>query len=215
MPTDDFNRGTAAMGANWTQLILTMTLVSNRVRVSAVNSSGQACYYNGTFGSNQYSQCAMYSFPAGHGLGIGPLVRCKETDSFYQFDAELVVSSNTYLIVSNVGSGSILSQVGTITWVNADTARIEVKGTSPSVLVGYRNGAIIQGLTITDSTYVGQGNPGLGIWVDATGGTPAEAELDDFDGGDIPADILTALTISEAQFPKMILRNPLQGGRVI
>jgi hypothetical protein len=187
MATDDFNRADSTdLGANWSVPtgLGALQIVSNRVRgqsTSVLNGE----LYAGTFANDQYAQVVLKTVSADAFNGCGPAVR-------------MTAGGDGYVVLANAGAGlrllewaggayagSLGSYGGASAAVN-DVIRIEAEGTAIRV---YQNGNLR--ISTTDAT-IASGSPGA-VCEEST---LAEAEFDDWDGGNLFAAAISAVVLT-------------------
>ena len=181
LATDNFNRTDGGLGANWaTQTGFTAPLIaSNVVQTNAIGSDSVANYSAVTWPNDQYSQVSATTINTATSRFVSATVRCATAaQSFYAaglagpFGASTTrelrkcVTGTTTTLASNTG-----------THATGDVVKCECNGTTIRHLV---NGTQIH--SVTDSS-LASGRAGIFIFVDT--GVVADAQLDNWDGGDL------------------------------
>lgn len=169
--TDNFNRADGGLGANWTSVSGTWSIVSNEVRLDA---SGSISYYSGAGAApnDQYAQVVMGS-AVGNGAdsGCGPAVRINGSDLYFMAGGD--TDTRVYKRIS--GGYTQLGSTGPSV-APGDVLYLEVQGTT---LIAKKNGSSICGSPITDNA-ISSGNAGMWGYTDAT----FSDFVDDFEFGD-------------------------------
>ena len=184
---DDFNRAdNADIGTEWTSGYSSTTaarITSNAVRSITLNTEAIEQYNAFTPNADQWASVKLTSIAAPNCL-VGVILRAQPMPSpvtFYYIAAGGF--STNYTIVKkriNFTDTQLLSQ--NTAWVAGDTLRAEISG---SVITVWRNGALIWTCP-SDTGITSAGKVGIYLWV-ATGGALTNAQLDDFDAGNLVA----------------------------
>lgn len=169
--TDTFVRAdNTTLGANWTNVALTMDIISNQCASDASSSNENLSYYSGagwTGGNDHYSEVILNTVQSTH--DGGPTCRVSGTTSAnanaYIFvindDDAAKTLPNTFSVALFKQVAGAFTQIGSsVTGVSIavnDLIRLEVQG---NTLRGKVNGT--QVITNTDSA-LAVGNPGLYI----------------------------------------------------
>ncbi len=169
--TDTFIRANStSLGANWTNVALTMDIISNQCASDASSSNENLSYYSGagwTGGNDHYSEVILNTVQSAH--DGGPTCRTSGTSAAnancYIFvindDDAAKTLPNTFSIALYKQVTGSFTQIGSsVTGVSIavnDLIRLEVQGTA---LRGFVNG--VQKISGTDSS-LSTGNPGLYI----------------------------------------------------
>lgn len=177
--TDTFTRADGGLGGNWTTLtgMGAPQISTNRVRTNAVGTDSEARYSAASWPNDQYAQVKAVLINTSR--GGGPLVRCSSSaETMYGAYVSGAFGAATFFatIKSVAGAHSNLATTNTTVAAN-DVIRVEVQGNQVS---GYINGTLTLGPT-SDSS-ITSGDAGLLVFVDS--GTTADAEIDDWEGGD-------------------------------
>lgn len=181
LATDTFTRANGGLGTNWT----TVTgqgapqISTNRVRSTAVGTDSRAYYNAVTWPADQYAEIQTITATATD-TGRGAVVRAQSgANSFYVATHNNNFTGTARLQIHrySAGTANLLSNV-VKTIVTSDLIRMEIEG---STLRAYINDVLQYGPT-TDSTY-STGSAGLSIYADS--GSVANAELDNFEGGNL------------------------------
>lgn len=164
--------GTSPPNANWTnQNGVGLQITSNHVGSGSGGSYGFGFWNADAFNDDQYSQ---FVYLAGSG---GPSVRAS-VDNCYWLDINDSGGSDTFLWKRIGGSFTLLQTFGVVFSAN-DVGKIQIVG---STIKCFRNGVQIG----TDQPSGGELTSGA-----AGGGALTTAALDDFEGGNVAAGILT------------------------
>lgn len=224
---DTFVRADGALGANWTNLGVTTTLVisSNRATISGLSNEALA-FFSGagwTGGNDQYSEAA-----------VGVLQSTKDMAPACRVGGASIAAANAYLFVLNDNDAAVtlptsslsvalykqvsgsFTQIGSsVTGVSLaanDIARLEVQGTT---LRGKING--VQIITGTDAT-LSSGNPGLYIGSGASSAWGNASTVGwaagDFGGGATRGLFRPASSPSGVGIGGSFFRDPLQAAAV-
>lgn len=180
LATDNFNRADVnPIGGNWTTVTSegAFKIVSNAVQPASLSADSTAYYNAVTWPNDQYAQVKVTVNETTAGNGLGPCVRASASaNTFYRVVADHAGSGNIEL--SKFIAGSYTQIWGrTATFVNGDTLRLEVQGTTLRV---YINGVQV-GADATDSS-IASGNAGL-----AYSSNTVSVSGDDWEGGDFAA----------------------------
>lgn len=173
--TDNFNRANGGLGANWTQSPSLGALAITSNQVTGPSSTAGAAWWNAdAFNDDQYSQITLSDL-----VDDAPEVIVRHQASESDFYSAQVQVGNQQVAYRRWNDGTP-TQIGTsgggsAPWVDGDTVRLEVTGTS---LQAFRNGAAI-GSPVTDSTYT-SGAPGFYV-------LDNQDKVDDWIGGPIAA----------------------------
>lgn len=181
--TDDFNRAdNTSLGANWTTVstggfdATGFQIVSNAAQPEQLTGDDLELYTGSTFADDQYAQAKVTVTSTGSNAGLGVVVRGATNGSCYRAVVSKAASNNVSLFKFVAGAGTNLGN-RTTTWVDGDTLRIEVQGTTITL---YQNGVAL-GATFSDSA-LASGAPGISHSTSITSGS-----LDDFAAGDLNA----------------------------
>lgn len=142
------------------------------------NSSGaeMGAFWNAdSFNDDQYSQVTLSSLTAG--LAIGASVRGVAGGTYYGLYME---GSTYYLFRMNSGTWTQLA-TGTESWVDADTLRLEVSGSTTCALVMKHNGVQF-GSTYNDTSGSRLTSGAAGVCGYGDSSTP---RLDNWEGGNL------------------------------
>lgn len=178
LASDAFTRANGGLGANWTTITGegSPQISTNRVRTTAVGTDSEARYSAVSFPNDQYSQVAIIT-SSSNSTGAGAIARASNSaNTWYGAYGKNLGSATLTVVKCVAGAHSNLTSAGK-TIASGDIVRIEASGTSIS---GYINGVLQSGPT-TDSA-IASGDAGVVVFADA--GTTADAELDDWEGGD-------------------------------
>ena len=175
--TDSFTRADgASLGSNWTQLLNTFGIASNKGNAQDSGNSSVVAYWNAdAFGNNHYSQAVFAGFGF---LGmVGPAVRVTGTtnvlasvNGYFYYGRNSPDSGGISKIVAGAETQLVTGLSG---FVDGDTLKLEAVGTT---LNAYKNGALHA--TTTDSD-LASGAAGLWAYEDA----PTAVTFDDWEGG--------------------------------
>ncbi len=181
-------------GTGWSGL-LNVQVVGNRVRgATAANSDSGARLNSISPGADQYGQIDIVTWQGTTRIEAGVLLRmaAAPTKTYYICNAYSVNSSGSYTEIYKYVSGAFTSLAtdNVTQWVAGNKLRCEIKGSS---IILYRDDSSF--LTASDSS-IASGNVGLKIAMSA-GGTLADGEIDNFEGGDISATKFFSRRISQ------------------
>lgn len=159
--TDNFNTGTGALGANWTQVTGATSVDTNQARITT--NPGVNRYEADLSGDDQYSQNIVTTRSGNH------LVTVQWNAGNLQRYAYIQNSSQARLTrVTAAGSGTVFA-TATQAWAAVPfTIRIEKNGNS---IKGIQNGTTVVGPT-TDTNITGnrrcgwEGSAAAGQWID-------------------------------------------------
>lgn len=170
--TDDFNRANGGLGANWTAIDTSFTISSNVVVPTSTGSDALQIVNSVTWPNDQYAQIKVVAL-AVHANDIGPglTLRCVDTNNYYRIN---VNSSNVQVAKVVSGGLTALANLGA-GFVANDTLYVEVQSNTLKV---FRNGVQFGGDVAGDAA-LASGSAGLFY-----SSTAAEAQVDDFVGGD-------------------------------
>lgn len=173
MPTDDFNRANAgSLGANWTEQVNGLQVLSNACRGANAGSTYQFAYWSAdAFADDQYSEFTVTTVAE----QFGPAVRCSgtggATDNYWLL-LRASGEGSSFIFKTDAGSFTSLADLGAVAWTAGDVARIEVSGTT---VTAKRNGVTLD--SATDSS-LASGSAGIMCRGDG-------AVVDDWAGGDL------------------------------
>jgi hypothetical protein len=175
------------LGTEWDSGYTSTTnarIFSNAVRSVTINTESIEQYNAFTPTADQWASVTLTSVAAPNCL-VGVILRAQPMPSpvtFYFIAAGGFTSAN-YTVVKkriNFTDTQLLSQ--NTPWVAGDTLRAEISG---SVITVWRNG-VLTWTCPSDTGITSAGKVGLYLWV-ATGGALTDAQLDDFNAGNLGA----------------------------
>lgn len=181
--TDGFNRANTTgpdMGTDWTVVDTGgfgtggLQIVSNTCQPNGLGSDKCELFTNATWPSDQYAQTKVTITGTNTDSGLGVVVRGGSDATLYWAVVCKAASNNVSVAKKIAGSFTLIGR-RTATWVDGDTLRLEVEGTTLRV---YQNGAQL-GADFTDSS-VGSGTPGVVYSTAITSGS-----MDDWEGGNL------------------------------
>jgi hypothetical protein len=183
--TDTFTTGSdatlTAYSSNWTITAggFNVTAADDVCRSTSGGAENGAYWNADTFSADQYAQAKVW-LDAGTGVSMGVAVRATGSGNYYGVYLD---QTTYYLFRMDAGSWTQLA-TGTATgFVDGDTLRLEVTGSSPVSLVMKRNGTQF-GSTYNDSdaNRKTSGSAGVSGYGNNSG---SGAYVDDWEGGDI------------------------------
>ena len=187
--TDDFNRADGGLGANWTTIAANEApqIRSNLVEDLTANVTGAGALYTAiTWPSDQYASFTIVSLVTSSTREVNIWLRALTTEATgYAFTVNGPLGSTARLRIRRINNGTptSLGDTGAAATVAAnDVLRAEVIGSGASTTVNLYINGIIQ-LTNTDGTPINSGSAGISLFA-PSGGTTADAQLDNFEGGD-------------------------------
>lgn len=185
--SDAFNRANTTgpdLGANWTNIAAGgfatngFQIVSNHVEPTSLGSDKGAFWSGDVFPADQYSQVKVTVTGTGANAGVGPAVRMASDGTCYWAVVNKAASNNVVVGRKLAGTyATVGSGLRTTTWVDGDTLRLEVQG---STLRVYQNGVQL-GADMTDTNIV-SGPAGI-----AYSSSTTVAQVDDWEGGNFAA----------------------------
>jgi hypothetical protein len=178
---DDFNRANAGLGSNWEWVYTAHNISSNAVIPGGYGSDAFERYV-GSFAPDQFAEVTVTSLSAAGSAqsGSGVILRCGPGngvlgDGTIRSAYRIVVNGRATgnLNIGKFVAGTFTELLSTtITFVNGDRLRAEIRGSTITV---FANG--LQVAQTTDASLT-SGNPGIGYSSTATGQI-----VDDFAGG--------------------------------
>jgi len=154
---DNFQRAGPSLGANWTIVDGTWSILNNTAQYTAVGGDGRAlaAYTNGTFSNDQFA-IALNLTSAGSGV-IGIAVRASNsTTTAYYF----IYSSGSFILGKVIsGVAATLATCGTGPTPSGYVFTISAQGTTISAQSVSNTGVVIS-CSVTDSS-ITSGYPGL------------------------------------------------------
>lgn len=145
--SDDFNRADGGVGANWTALAGTFTIVSNTARQTATNEQYYATRYTATAPATNDHEAEIDCQSNNSTIGWGPGVRLQAgAVSGYLFVG--FGGDSLYLVRVDATVENILDTGSAFTSSTTFNVRVRANG---SAIEGFRND--VSDATATDSTY--------------------------------------------------------------
>lgn len=188
LATDDFNRADSGdLGANWTPVDSTFSIVSNTAQPVAFGSDASERYTGIAWPDDQYVQAAVSGIAGtGGGAGIGLMLRGSgvvgPSMNFYRIILNAAGANNLTVdkFVAGV-NGPVTTR--TQAFSNGDVLKAQISGTTLKL---FKNGVQI-GADITDSD-IATGSPGVSYSSTITSGA-----LNLWEGGDLTSPVDTGL----------------------
>jgi hypothetical protein len=189
--SDNFNRANGPIGTNWTDTLSAggnFVVTNDLCGVDTENVHVEAFWSANSFSNNQFSQITLSSTGPWTGVilradgGLDPIY----TNSGSQFYLGFVFGPNDYRIENWLDNAYYQESVGsTETWQTNDVLRLEISGSTNSLITMYRNGNPVLLWLITNPAYERTGgSPGIGIY----SRTGAGLTLSDWEGGNLNPD---------------------------
>lgn len=183
--SDDFNRANTTgpdLGTNWTNVSSGgfagngFQIVSNHAEPTTLSSDKLEMYTGAVFPADQYAQAKLTVTGTSGSSGPGVAVRCGSDGTCYRATLSKAASDNLDVARFIAGAFTLVAH-RTTTWVDGDTLRLEVQGTTLRV---YQNGSQV-GADMTDSG-IASGAAGIAYTETAT-----VAQVDDWEAGSLAA----------------------------
>jgi hypothetical protein len=162
--SDTFVRAAGALGANWTGSSNVAIQSSGAVGDITGGTNDNDWYTGATFTANQCSSITIGTLPPTSGW-VATTVRSSASTGYAMLVFVNTPNINAALYkFSGTWVGSLLLNITGVTGAGAmavgDVYKLCIVGTT---LTGYKNGVALSGVTSSDSTFAGPGNPGLGM----------------------------------------------------
>lgn len=197
--TDNFNRAdSSSLGSPWSAAPASGRIVSNLAALSTTGGYSNYDTISTSFTADQYAQCIVRANTGASGnpcvivradTGIGNMYKLTFNPDPYASDHYAIVKRASYS-ESNLATVPNPS-MGTSLFNTDVTLRLEVSGTTNTLLNAYVNGSLV--MTYTDSSSpITSGRVGIGHNNNSNGGTV----FNDFDGGDFSSVVTRYFAIS-------------------
>jgi hypothetical protein len=184
LATDDFNRADAGLGANWTTVTgADQPDIESQLVVEGTlgGAAARALYTALTFPNDQYASIKVVTAATSTARAVGVILR-GVTSALTHYELQVLgplgATTTISLFRFNSGTPTQLATTGaSYTVASGDILKLRVIG---STLTAFLNGT--QVFSYVDGSPISSGTPG--IFVTANGNAVAEAQLDNWEGGD-------------------------------
>jgi hypothetical protein len=203
--SDPFTRAdNADLGADWAVQTGTAAakIVSNAVRATTLNDSAVERYTSISPGAGQFARCTIKTITSASAIAEGVCLRMAAgAETYYDFLAFRNFGTLTSAIRRwSTGSSIDVVTENATTWVAGDVLTAVVRGSN---LYLFRNGVLLLSGANGD---IASGDIGLSIYIDS--GSLADAEIDDWSGGDLPIAFVNAGAEGDAGSGNVTLGAP-------